>query len=82
MDFEKVFFVEMVGTGLFVFSVCMIKYSNTSRFVSDDPMLKVGFAMVMFSAAILSCAPLTGGCVNPAVGLAQVFIATKRLPAN
>jgi len=78
----KVFFMEMAGTAMFVLAVCLIKYSNTSRFISTDPMLKVGFAIVMLGAVLFSVGGLTGGCINPAVGVAQVFIATQRLSAS
>jgi glycerol uptake facilitator-like aquaporin len=66
----KVFFIEMLGTGLFVLAVCLIKFSNTSRFISDNPALKVAFAVAMLGAVLNSCGPYTGGGINPAVGAA------------
>jgi glycerol uptake facilitator-like aquaporin len=82
VNIGKAFFMEMAGTAMFVLSVCLIKYSNTSRFISSDPMLKVGFAIVMLGAVLFSVGHMTGGCINPAVGVAQVFIATQRLAAS
>ena len=78
-DVGRVFFLEMLCTGFFVFAVCLIKFSNTSRFVSEVPFLKVGYAMVMLMMALHCCGWATGGCLNPAVGIAQVWLASEIL---
>jgi len=70
VDNGQAFFIEMVCTGFFVFAICLIKFPNTSRFVSEEPMLKVGFGIVMLTMALNACGPYTGGCLNPAVGVA------------
>jgi glycerol uptake facilitator-like aquaporin len=75
----KVIFIELVCTMFYVFSICMNKFPNTNRFLSSDSMLKVLYGFIILAVCLYSSNPISGACLNPAIGVSQVFIASQKL---
>ena len=66
----KVFLVEFVMTFFFVNFVLQIKYQNGAD--NDTPINGLAIGLALY-AAIQIASGISGGCINPAVGLVQTI---------
>jgi glycerol uptake facilitator-like aquaporin len=62
----QVFYIEMVGTFFFVSFILTVKYYNGSKdiLINAIAISSVLYGMLYFTA------PISSGCLNPAVGIA------------
>ena len=66
--YKQVFFTEMIGTFIFVSVILNIKYQNGSK--KDAVLNAMTVALTLFGM-IQMIGHITGGCLNPAIGLVQ-----------
>jgi glycerol uptake facilitator-like aquaporin len=64
-----VFFVEMIGTAVFVSLIMAIKYYTPSK---NGPLGGLSIAMTLYGM-ILVTGKVSGGCLNPAVAFSAII---------
>lgn len=75
--------MEMFGTFVFVMSVIIVKDAQVGQTVhGGNPWLACAVIAVTLTAMVLVLANHTGGCLNPAVGIAQHILINDILEEN
>lgn len=67
--YGQMFIAEVVGTFIFVGLILSIKYHNTAK---DDLVNGIGVCICL-AAMVKVLGPISGACLNPAVGICQTF---------